>query len=221
MPHAQVTRPIGRYREAGHLQDRRSRDPARPFEMRCTSRDIRLLAETDALLGQLCGPATRAVMRRQHEAFGNRRFARPAGLSNGHLYNLRKSRTYRYQHSVFSRTRPTTVRTGQRAKTVSGWTARIPAVPFPAGSAGLSEAGNELCRTGCQGPCAKRPGRTGIRWCMPHGRNCSGDQSGHASPTVRPTAGRGAMSPIDPAAYPSHHGLPFTLPLDDPLPLSA
>ena len=113
---AQVTRLIGRYREVGHLQDRRSRGPARPFERRYTSRDIRLLAETDALLGQSCGPATRAVMKRQYEQFGDRRFARLAGLSNGHLYNLRKSRTYRFRRSVFTRTRPTAVQIGQRAR---------------------------------------------------------------------------------------------------------
>ncbi len=37
----------------------------------------------------------RAVMRRQLEVSGDWRFERLAGLSNGHLYNLRKCRTCR------------------------------------------------------------------------------------------------------------------------------
>ena len=35
------------------------------------------------------------MLRRQYEVFGDERFARLARLSNGHLYNLRRSRTYR------------------------------------------------------------------------------------------------------------------------------
>ena len=40
-------------------------------------------------MGQMSGPATRALMRRQYERFGDGRFERLAGLSNGHLYKLR------------------------------------------------------------------------------------------------------------------------------------
>ena len=40
-------------------------------------------------MGQMSGPATRALMRRQYEVFGDERFERLAGLSNGHLYNPR------------------------------------------------------------------------------------------------------------------------------------
>ena len=51
--------------------------------------DIRLLAAVDAAMGQMSGPATRALMRRQYEVFVDERFERLAGLSNGHLYNPR------------------------------------------------------------------------------------------------------------------------------------
>ena len=37
-------------------------------------------------MGQRSGSATRALMRRQYEVFGDKRFERLAGLSNGHLY---------------------------------------------------------------------------------------------------------------------------------------
>ena len=53
-----------------------------------------LLAETDELRGRLSGPATMAILERQWQVFGDSRFERLAGLSNGHLYSLRRSRTY-------------------------------------------------------------------------------------------------------------------------------
>ena len=53
-----------------------------------------LLAETDRLRGRLLAPATLAVLERQWQVFGDSRFERLAGLPNGHLYSLRRSRTY-------------------------------------------------------------------------------------------------------------------------------
>ena len=58
-------------------------------------------------LGQLCGHATRAVMRRMHEVYGDERFERLAGISNGQFYNLRKSTTYRRRRTTFRKTRAT------------------------------------------------------------------------------------------------------------------
>ena len=103
---AQVARLIRRRRETGVVEDRRGRPPARPFRRRYTDADVRLLAAVDADLGRMSGPATRAVMRRQLEVFGDWRFERLAGLSNGHLYNLRKCRTYRNVRASWDRTRP-------------------------------------------------------------------------------------------------------------------
>ena len=70
----------------------------------------------DEILGQLSGPATRAVMRREHDVFGDARFERLARLSNGHLYNLRKSRTYRRKRTAWTRTKPSAVAIGERRK---------------------------------------------------------------------------------------------------------
>ena len=103
---AQLTRLIGRHRRTGRIENRRGGPPAKPFERRYTRLDIRLLARLDTELGQMSGPATRAVLRRQWEVFGDARFERLSGLSNGHLYNLRKSRTYRNVRRVVERTRP-------------------------------------------------------------------------------------------------------------------
>ena len=111
---AQLTRLIGQHRRTGRIEDRRGGPPRRPFERRYTPADIRLLAHVDAELGQMSGAATRALLRRQWRVFADARFERLAGLSNGHLYNLRRSRTYRNVRQVWDRTRPTAVAIGVR-----------------------------------------------------------------------------------------------------------
>ena len=74
------------------------------------------MAEVDAALGQMSGAATRAVLRREWELFGDRRFERLSKLSNGHLYNLRKSRAYCCVRRVFTHTRPVGVAIGVRRR---------------------------------------------------------------------------------------------------------
>ena len=113
---AQLTRLIAQHRVTGRIEDRRGGAPAKPFARRYTRADIRRLAEVDTALGQMSGAATRCVLRRQWQLFGDRRFERLAKLSNGHLYNLRKSLTYRNVRQVFERTRPTTVAIGARRR---------------------------------------------------------------------------------------------------------
>ena len=113
---AQVARLIRQHADTGRIEDRRGGAPSRPFERRYTAPDVRLLAEVDEILGQLSGPATRAVMRREHDVFGDARFERLARLSNGHLYNLRKSRTYRRKRTAWTRTKPSAVAIGERRK---------------------------------------------------------------------------------------------------------
>ena len=76
--------------------------------------DIRLLADVDEAYGQMSGLATREVLRRQFEVFGNARFERLATISNGHVYNLRGSATYRAKRTVWTRTQPVAVAIGLR-----------------------------------------------------------------------------------------------------------
>jgi hypothetical protein len=112
---AQISRLIKQFRETHTVRDRRGR-PVRPFQRIYTAQDIALLAEVDRLHSQLSGPATRKLCERAYQVFGDRRFERLAHLSNGHLYNLRRSKTYQRQRIVVERTRPTQVPIGERRK---------------------------------------------------------------------------------------------------------
>ena len=111
---AQLTRLIGQRAKTGRIVDRRDGAPAKPFARRYTARDVVLLAEVDETLGQVCGQAARTVMRREFEVFGDARFERLAGLSTGHLYNLRKSRAYQRQRAVHTSTKPSAAPIGER-----------------------------------------------------------------------------------------------------------
>lgn len=113
---AQMTRLVAQYRATGRIADRRGKPPEKPFRRRYTDADIRLLARVDEQLDNLSGPATRAVLRREFHVHGDVRFQRLAGLSNGHLYNLRKSRAYGTVRKRWDRTRPSPVAIGERRK---------------------------------------------------------------------------------------------------------
>lgn len=112
---AQVTRAITQFCRAGVIEDRR-KAPVRPFVTRYTAEDIRLLAEVEALHSTLSGPATRKLCERMYQVFGDARFERLAGISNGHLYNLRQHKAYRNVRGTFDKTRPVRVSIGERRK---------------------------------------------------------------------------------------------------------
>lgn len=121
---AQVARCIKQFTAGGgQIKDRR-RAPAAPFVRRYTPDDIRLLAEVDALHGTLSGSTTRKLCERALKKHGDARFERLAGISNGHLYNLRSHKTYQAKHGPFDKTRPAKVNIGERRK------------PFPNGCSG-------------------------------------------------------------------------------------
>ena len=113
---AQLSRLIARQRRTGGIRDRRHGPPARPFRTLYTPADVRLLAEVDEAFGQLSGPATKEILRRQHEVFGDERFARLAHISNGHIYNLRRRRTYRRARTTVRGTRSAPSSIGVRRK---------------------------------------------------------------------------------------------------------
>ena len=110
----QTERLVRQWRETGEIRDRRADGPGRPFARRYTPADIRLLADVDEAYGDMSGLATREVLRRQFEVFGEARFERLAAISNGHVYNLRGSATYRAKRTSRTGTRPTTVAIGLR-----------------------------------------------------------------------------------------------------------
>ena len=112
---AQVARCIKQFNDDGTIKDRR-RAPVVPFARRYTPEDIRLLAEMDVLHGTVSGTTTRKLCERALKVHGDARFERLAGISNGHLYNLRQHKTYQAKRGVFDKTRPTKVRIGERRK---------------------------------------------------------------------------------------------------------
>ena len=110
----QTERLVRQWRETGAVRDRRGGGRGRPFARKYAAADIRLLAEVDEAFGQMSGLATRVVPRRQFEVFGEARFERLATISNGHVYNLRGSATYRAKRTAWTKTRATTVAIGLR-----------------------------------------------------------------------------------------------------------
>lgn len=120
---AQVTRLISQFIRTRAVRPTVYR--RRRFGRRYTPADVAALVEVDQAHGRLSGPATCAILKREYEVFGLERYQRLAGLSVGHLYNLRNSVGYRRQRIEYSATRPTPVSIGERRK------------PAPAGRPGF------------------------------------------------------------------------------------
>ena len=55
----------------------------------------------DELHGTLSGPATKKLAERAYTVFGQRQYARLAGISVAHLYNLRHAQGYRRRRGTF------------------------------------------------------------------------------------------------------------------------
>jgi transposase InsO family protein len=111
---AQVTRLIGRYTARGRVQPTIYRRNC--FPQLYTRADIELLASVDEAHETLSGPATRRILEREVQVYGKQEYARLAGISVAHLYNLRKSQRYRERRLNYIKTRPTAVSIGERRK---------------------------------------------------------------------------------------------------------
>jgi transposase InsO family protein len=111
---AQVTRLIARYTASGrvHVTVYRRRRFSQPY----TRADIELLASVDEAHETLSGPATRRILEREHLLYKRPEYARLAGISVAHLYNLRQHQRYRERLLNYTRTRPTAVSIGERRK---------------------------------------------------------------------------------------------------------
>ena len=113
---SQLSRLIAQQRRTGRIRDHRMRPPARPFATVYTTADAVLLAEVDEAFGQLSGPATKRILWRQYHVFGDERFKRLVGISNGHIYNLRGRRAYRSARTTFRATRGAISSIGKRRR---------------------------------------------------------------------------------------------------------
>ena len=111
---AQVTRLIATYVATGTVVERYYR--RHRFAQRYSRADVALLAEVDEAHETLSGPATRQILQREFEHYGDKRFERLAGISVAHLYNLRKSRSYREKRLRYEKTRPVQVAIGERRR---------------------------------------------------------------------------------------------------------
>ena len=111
---AQVTRLIARYTATGRVQPTIYR--RRRFPERYTRADIELLASMDEAHETLSGPATRRILEREVQLYGNQEYSRLAAISVAHLYNLRQSQRYRERRLNYVKTRPTAVSIGERRK---------------------------------------------------------------------------------------------------------
>jgi transposase InsO family protein len=111
---AQVTRLIAQYTGCGRVRVTVYR--RRRFAERYTPADVELLAAVDQAHGTLSGPATRRILEREHLLYKRAEYARLAGISVAHLYNLRHHQRYRERHLNYAKTRPTAIAIGERRK---------------------------------------------------------------------------------------------------------
>jgi len=111
---AQVSRLIEEYKQTGQVRKaeyRRNR-----FPQKYTQEEIKLLARTDELHGWLSGPATKKVLEREYDVYGKSEYANISQISVAHLYNLRRSITYRGVTRRYTKTKPVISKIGERAK---------------------------------------------------------------------------------------------------------
>ena len=111
---SQVSRLIAEYKRTGRL--RRMQYRRHRFPRKYSPSEIGLLARTDELHGWLSGPATKKIMEREYEVYGNAEFGNISRLSIAHLYNLRGSNTYRGMTRRYTKTKPVVSRIGERAR---------------------------------------------------------------------------------------------------------
>ena len=111
---SQVSRLIAEYKGTGRL--RRTEYRRHRFPRKYSPSEVQLLARTDELHEWLSGPATKKIMEREYKVYGHLEFGNISRISVSHLYNLRRSNTYRVMTRRFSKTRPAVSRIGERAK---------------------------------------------------------------------------------------------------------
>lgn len=111
---AQVSRLVREYKQTGQVRKREYR--RHRFPQKYTREEVQLLARTDELHGWLNGPATKRVLEREHEVYGKFEFANISRISVAHLYNLRRSITYREVTRRYTKTKPVISKIGERGK---------------------------------------------------------------------------------------------------------
>jgi transposase InsO family protein len=114
MSRAQVTRLIATYAESGHVKAVVYQ--RRKFASRYTKSDVELLAYVDRSHGNLSGPATKRILEREYQEYGQAAFQRICQISVAQIYRFRNSEVYRKRNSSYQPTRPTPIAIGERRK---------------------------------------------------------------------------------------------------------
>src|SRR6202521_2355757 len=109
----QLTRLVGRVLD-GELLAKQYRAPMHGFARKFSELDVALLAEIDALHGNLSGPATKCLMQRAFELFGEARYERLSTISVAHLYNLRQMAGYQNRRRHWTKTKGHSVPIAER-----------------------------------------------------------------------------------------------------------
>lgn len=110
----QTKRLIGQYLKSGKVL--LSAKKKHRFPLIYTTDDVALLAKTDNAHARLSGPATKAILKREHDIFGKQEYERLARISVSHLYNLRGRRQYVSHATTYKLTPTISSSIGERRK---------------------------------------------------------------------------------------------------------
>jgi len=111
---AQLFRLIALYRKRGTLQRQHYR--RRRFPQKYSRADMELLTKTDELHDYLSGPATKRILERQYQEYGHEEYRNVSEISVAHLYNLRQKSIRLGISRRFTKTRPSALPIGERAR---------------------------------------------------------------------------------------------------------
>jgi len=109
-----LTKLIKQYRDNHWIGNKRQQ--RHTFSKRYTREDIVLLAKTDRHHQTMSGGATKKLFERALTIFNDERYERLSQISISHIYNLRKTKTYRQRYQHFEKTHATKNKIGERRK---------------------------------------------------------------------------------------------------------
>lgn len=111
---AQVTRLISRYYTTNKITSPVRTQPQ--FSRKYTIDDVIELARIEDIHQGISGVAMVHILQREYKVFNNTACERLQGLSVSHLYNLRKTNSYKHIRTHYTKTKPASVPIGVRVK---------------------------------------------------------------------------------------------------------
>jgi len=87
------------------------------FKQKYNYNDVSLLHKVDAACECMSGKAVQKILQRNYKVFGLQEYERLSQISVSHIYNLRKTKTYKNKGELtFKKTNPSPVKIGKRTK---------------------------------------------------------------------------------------------------------